>query len=376
MAKRDYYEVLGVSKEADKKEIRRAYRKLSKKYHPDLNKEAGSEEKFKEITEAYEVLSDEQKRAQYDQYGHDGPSFGGGGFGGSGFGGGGFGGFEDIFDTFFGGGGGRRRDPNRPRQGESLQYSMTIDFMTAVFGGEKEIEVTREEQCQTCQGDGAKPGTTKETCSTCQGTGQMTEMVNTAFGQMMNRSTCTTCGGTGEIIPEKCNTCHGTGRQKKTSKVKVTIPAGIDDGQRLRLAGQGEDGLNGGPAGDLYIVFYVEPHEYFQRHGDDIHLEVPVSFSQVALGAEIEVPTVDGKVELKIPAGSQTGRKFRLRDRGVKNVHGRGRGHQYVTIRVVTPSTLTERQKELLREFAEIQGDDLDEGSNSFFDWMKRTFKR
>ncbi len=376
MAKRDYYEVLGVSKEADKKEIRRAYRKLSKKYHPDLNKEAGSEEKFKEITEAYEVLSDEQKRAQYDQYGHDGPSFGGGGFGGSGFGGGGFGGFEDIFDTFFGGGGGRHRDPNRPRQGESLQYSMTIDFMTAVFGGEKEIEVTREEQCQTCQGDGAKPGTTKETCSTCQGTGQMTEMVNTAFGQMMNRSTCTTCGGTGEIIPEKCNTCHGTGRQKKTSKVKVTIPAGIDDGQRLRLAGQGEDGLNGGPAGDLYIVFYVEPHEYFQRHGDDIHLEVPVSFSQVALGAEIEVPTVDGKVELKIPAGSQTGRKFRLRDRGVKNVHGRGRGHQYVTIRVVTPSTLTERQKELLREFAEIQGDDLDEGSNSFFDWMKRTFKR
>ena len=376
MAKRDYYDVLGIDKNATKKEIRRAYRKLSKKYHPDLNKEAGAEEKFKEITEAYEVLSDEERRAQYDRYGHDGPSFGG--FGGSsgGFGGGGFG-FEDIFDTFFGGGGSSRRsNPNAPRQGESLQYTMTIDFLTAVFGGKEELNIMREEECSTCNGQGAKPGTSKETCSTCQGTGEMTETVNTAFGQMMQRRTCSTCGGTGEVIPEPCTECHGQGRVKKSRTVEVTIPAGIDDGLRLRLAGQGDDGINGGPSGDLYVLFNVKEHEYFVRSGDDIHLELPISFPQAALGAEVEVPTIDGTVELSIPAGSQTGRKFRLRNKGVQNVHGRGRGHQYVTIRVVTPTTLTERQKELLREFAEIQGDDLDEGSNSFFDWMKRTFKR
>lgn len=364
MAKRDYYEVLGVSKTASKDEIKKAYRKLSKQYHPDVNKEPGAAEKFKEITEAYEVLSDEKKRAQYDQFGHEGPSQGFGGFSsGSGFSG--FG-FEDIFETFFGGGS-RRRDPNAPRKGDDLQYRMNISFEDAVYGKETEIEIPREENCETCHGTGAKPGTSPTTCSRCQGTGQISQAVDTPFGRMVNRRTCGTCQGTGKMIVEKCPTCHGEGRVKKRKKIKVTIPAGIDDGQQLRVSGQGEPGINGGPNGDLYIVFRVGKHKDFERDGDDIYYELKITFPQAALGDEVEVPTIHGKVKLKIPAGTQSGAQFRLKDKGVKNVHGNYYGHQYVIVKVMTPTKLTEKQKELLREFAAISGDIPDEQGSSFF---------
>ncbi|MBB4825771.1 molecular chaperone DnaJ [Sporosarcina luteola] len=374
MSKRDYYEVLGVSKSATKEEIRKAYRKLSKQYHPDLNKEPGAEEKFKEVTEAFETLSDETKRAQYDQYGHADPNQGFGGFGGfNGGGADGFG-FEDIFSTFFGGST-RRRDPNAPRKGDDLQYTMTIDFMEAVFGKETEIELPREEECETCHGTGAKKGTTAKTCTHCGGTGQISVTQNTPLGQMVNRRTCPHCQGTGKIIPEKCETCHGSGRVTKRKKIKVTIPAGVDDGQRLRIAGQGEAGANGGPAGDLYIVFRVKAHDKFIREEDDIYLELPLTFPQVALGDEIEVPTIHGNVKLKIPAGTQTGTNFRLRGKGVKNVHGHGTGDQHVIVKVVTPKKMTEKQKELMREFASIDGNSPDEYSSSLFDKIKRTIK-
>ncbi len=371
MSKRDYYDVLGVSKSATKEEIRKAYRSLSKKFHPDLNKEAGAEEKFKEVTEAFEVLSDDNKKANYDQYGHSNPNQGFGGFGG---GGDGFG-FEDIFSSFFGGGGGRRRDPNAPRKGDDLQYSMTIDFMEAVFGKETEIEVPKEELCETCDGSGAKKGTSAKTCSHCDGTGQISVTQNTPLGQMVNRRTCPHCQGTGKIIPEKCTTCHGDGRVTKRKKIKVTIPEGVDDGQQLRVSGQGEAGHNGGPAGDLYLVFRVKPHEKFIRQDDDIYLELNLSFPQVALGDEIEVPTVQGNVKLKIPAGTQTGTKFRLRGKGIKNVHGRGIGDQHVVVKVATPKKMSEKQKELMREFAGIAGDAPEEYSSSLFDKIKRSIK-
>src|SRR5699024_7363406 len=257
MSKRDYYEVLGVSKSATKDEIRKAYRKLSKKYHQDLNKEADAEAKFKEVTEAFEVLSDESKRANYDQFGHAGPNQGfggGGGFGGDGFG------FEDIFSSFFGGGGGRRQDPNAPRKGNDLQYTMTIDFMDAVFGKETEIQIPKDETCETCDGSGAKKGTSPETCSHCGGTGEISVTQDTPFGRMVNRRACHHCDGTGQYIPDKCSTCKGKGTVRVNKTIKVTIPEGVDDGQQLRVSGQGEPGVNGGPTGDLYIVFNVRDH--------------------------------------------------------------------------------------------------------------------
>lgn len=374
MEKRDYYEVLGIEKSASKDEIKKAYRKLSKKYHPDLNKEPGAEEKFKEIAEAYEVLSDDQKRARYDQFGHQDPNQGFGGFGGFSSSEG-FGGFEDIFSSFFGGGGRTRRDPNAPRKGDDLQYRMTISFEEAVFGKEKEIEIPREETCDTCHGTGAKPGTSKETCSYCNGSGQTSETVNTPFGQMVNRRTCSHCQGTGQIIKEKCSTCHGAGTVKKRKKIKVNIPAGVDDGQQLRLSGQGEAGINGGPSGDLYIVFHVRASDKFERDGDDIYLELPITFPQAALGDEIEVPTIHGKVKMKIPAGTQSGDRFRLKGKGVKNVHGYGNGDQHIIVQIKTPKKLTEKQKDLLREFANISGDIPDEQSSSLIDKLKKKFK-
>jgi molecular chaperone DnaJ len=377
MAKRDYYEILGVGKNATKEEIKKAYRKLSKKYHPDINKEPDAAEKFKEIKEAYEVLSDDQKRAHYDQFGHADPNQGFGGFRSDDFdfgGFSGFGGFEDIFSTFFGGG--RRRDPNAPRAGADLQYTMTLTFEEAAFGKETDIEIPREETCDTCHGTGAKPGTKKETCSYCHGTGQISTEQSTPFGRIVNRRTCPYCGGTGQYIKEKCTTCGGTGRVKKRKKIHVKIPAGIDDGQQLRVAGQGEPGINGGPPGDLYIVFHVEPHEFFERDGDDIYCEIPLTFAQAALGDEIEVPTLHGKVKLKIPAGTQTGTKFRLKGKGVPNVRGYGYGDQHVIVRVVTPTKLTEKQKQLLREFDQLGGSSMHQGPHGrFFDKVKKAFK-
>lgn len=371
MEKRDYYEVLGLTKSASKDDIKKAYRKLSKQYHPDLNKEPGADEKFKEIAEAYEVLSDDQKKARYDQFGHEDPNAG---FGGGGFGGGGFGGFEDIFSSFFGGGG-RRQDPNAPRKGDDLQYRMNIKFEEAIFGKETEIEIPKDETCDTCHGSGAKSGTKPETCSTCNGAGQVNQAVDTPFGRMMNRRTCSTCHGTGKIIKEKCSTCRGEGKVQKRKKIKVTIPAGVDDGQQIRVTGQGEPGINGGPAGDLYIMFRVQGHNEFERDGDDIYYELKLTFPQAALGDEIEVPTVHGKVKLRIPAGTQSGAQFRLKDKGVKNVHGYGTGNQYVTVKVVTPEKVTERQKQLLREFAEISGDIPEEQGSSLFDKIKKKFQ-
>ena len=373
MSKRDYYEVLGVDRDASKQDIRRAYRRLARKYHPDVNKEEGAEAKFIEANEAYEVLSDDQKRAQYDQFGHAGAQ----GQGFSGFGGGAsdFSGFGDIFDMFFGGGAGRSRDPNAPQQGADLQYTMTLEFEEAIFGKETEITIPKEENCDTCKGSGAKPGTKANTCSHCHGSGQLNLEQDTPFGRVVNRRVCHHCQGSGKVIPEKCHTCGGSGQVKKHSKIQISIPAGIDEGQQIRISGKGEPGKNGGPSGDLYVVVHIKPHDYFEREGDNIYCDLPLTFTQAALGDEVEVPTVHGKVKLKIPAGTQTGKVFRLRGRGVPNVHGRGHGDQHIQVKVITPTHLTKRQKELLREFNDIGGHGPLEEDDSFFSRFKKAFK-
>ncbi len=367
--KRDYYEVLGVGKQASEDEIKKAYRKLARQYHPDVNKAADAEAKFKEVKEAYDVLSDSQKRARYDQYGHIDPNqgMGGGGFSGD------FGGFGDIFDMFFGGNG--RRDPNAPQRGNDLQYTMTVEFKEAVFGKETDITIPRTETCDTCHGSGAKPGTKPHTCSVCHGTGQQEVVQNTPFGRMVNRRACSNCNGTGKIIKDRCGTCAGSGKVKKQRKIHVRIPAGVDDGAQLRMTGEGEGGLRGGPAGDLYIVIRVKPHDFFGREGDDIYCEVPLTFAQAALGDEIEIPTLTEKVRLKIPAGTQTGTFFRLKGKGVPRLRGMGQGDQHVKVVVVTPSKLSEEQKELLRQFASLEGEETHEQEQSFFDRVKKAFR-
>ncbi|MFV0558131.1 MAG: molecular chaperone DnaJ [Enterococcus sp.] len=377
--KRDYYEVLGVQKGASDDEIKKAYRKLSKKYHPDINKEADAEDKFKEVSEAYEILSDAQKRAAYDQYGHAGtdPNYGGG-FGGGGYGGfsgGGFGGFEDIFESFFGGGGGRSANPNAPRQGADLQYSVDLKFEEAIFGVEKTVKYNREESCHTCQGNGAKPGTQPETCHKCHGSGSINVERQTPLGRVMSRQTCDVCRGTGKEIKSPCPTCHGAGHEKKAHQVKVNVPAGVEDGQQMRLANQGEAGTNGGPYGDLYVVFRVEESDIFDRDGAEIYYELPLNFVQAALGDEINVPTVHGEVKLKVPAGTQSGTNFRLRGKGAPKLRGNGNGDQQVRVKVLTPRNLNENQKDALRQFAEASGFTIDEQhQEGFFDKMKDAF--
>jgi len=369
LSKRDYYEVLGIDRNASKDDIKKAYRKLARKYHPDVSKEPNAEEKFKEVKEAYEVLNNDQKRAQYDQFGHAGTQ--NQGFGG---GAGDFSGFGDIFDMFFGGG--ARRDPNAPQQGADLQYTMNLTFEEAIFGKETEISIPKEESCDTCHGSGAKPGTNPKTCTHCQGSGQLNTEQNTPFGKVVNRRVCHYCQGTGKIIPDKCHTCGGSGRVKKHVKIKVTIPSGIDEGQQIRVSGKGEPGVNGGPPGDLFVVISVQTHEFFKREGDHIFLELPITFAQAALGDEIEVPTVHGKVSFKIPAGTQTGKTFRLRGKGVPNVRGYGQGDQHVQVRVVTPTKLTSRQKELLKEFNQIEDNEpITADEDSFFKRFKKAFK-
>ncbi|MFD2671582.1 molecular chaperone DnaJ [Marinicrinis sediminis] len=371
MSKRDFYEVLGLGKDASTEDIKKAYRKMARQYHPDVNKAADAEAKFKEVKEAYDVLSDDQKRAVYDQYGHVDPNQGG--FGGGGFEGADFGGFGDIFDMFFGGGG-RRSNPNAPKRGADLQYTMTIEFKEAVFGKEMDIQIPRTETCDDCSGSGAKRGTKPETCSVCKGTGQQEVVQNTAFGRIVNRRVCSTCNGQGKIVKEKCATCHGSGKLKKQRNIHLKIPAGVDDGAQLRVSGEGEAGTRGGPPGDLYVVIRVKSHEFFEREGDDIYCEVPLTFAQVALGDEIEVPTLTGKVKLKIPAGTQTGTYFRLKGKGVPRLRGYGQGDQHVKAVVVTPSNLSEEQKELLKEFAQQSGEHTHEKNQSFFDRMKKAF--
>ncbi len=381
--KRDYYEVLGVSKGASDDEIKRAYRKLAKKYHPDMNpgdKEA--EAKFKEVNEAYSILSDSEKRARYDQFGHAGvdPNYGAGGPGG------GFGGFDmgdidlgDIFGSFFGGGfggfgGSTSSRRNGPQKGESLRASLTISFEEAAFGCEKEINLNRTEECEACHGSGAEPGTTAETCPDCRGTGVVRVQQRTGGFAFSSTAPCSRCRGTGKIIHTPCKACGGSGSVKKSKRVTVSIPAGIDDGQAISLRGQGNAGKNGGPAGDLIVAVHVKPHPQFHRDGTTVLYEQPVTFYQAVMGAELEIPTIDGKVKYNLPAGTQTGTTFRLRGKGIPELRGRGRGDQYVTVRVQVPTSLNGEQKEALRAFAEAMGEDVPEesGLKGFFDKHKK----
>ena len=353
----EYYDRLGLSKDASQDEIKRAYRKLSKKYHPDINKEPGAEEKYKEILEAYETLSDAQKRAAYDQYGPDGANgFGGQGSFGGFDGGAGFGGFEDIFSSFFGGG--ATRNPNAPRQGDDLQYRVNLSFEEAVFGAEKEIHYNREVTCKTCSGSGAKPGTSPVTCGRCHGHEVINVDTQTPLGMMRRQVTCDVCHGTGQEIKDPCQTCHGTGREKQSHTVSVKIPAGVETGQQIRLAGQGEAGFNGGPYGDLFVVINVNPSDKFTRDGSTIYYTLNISFVQAALGDTVEVPTVHGNVEMVIPAGTQTGKTFRLKGKGAPRLRGGSQGDQLVTVKIVTPTKLNDAQKEALLAFAKASGDE------------------
>lgn len=376
-AKRDYYEVLGVGKDATEQEIKKAYRRLARQFHPDVNKDdPDAEAKFKEVSEAYQVLSDPEARARYDQYGHaafDRTAGGGGGFdpfGAGGFGGG-FGGFEDIFDMFFGG---ERRRPAGPRQGADLRYDMEISFEEAAFGVETEIEIPRTEVCPHCRGNQAEPGTPIRPCPQCGGTGELRQARETPFGRFVNVQPCGRCRGEGKVVETPCKECRGAGAVHRRRKIKVKIPAGVDDGFRVRLAGEGEAGERGGPPGDLYVFISVRPHEIFTRHGNDIACEIPISFTQAALGDEIEVPTLSGRAKLKVPEGTQSGTRFRLRGHGVQDARGYGKGDQYVTVRVVTPTRLSARQRELLKEFAAAGGESVDP-AKGFFDRVKDALK-
>ncbi len=344
--KRDYYDILGIGRNAADEEIRRAFRKLAFKYHPDHNHGDGAEEQFKEINEAYQVLSDPDKRAAYDRFGHEGAE----GLFGQGFKGFDFGGFGDIFDAFFGGVGTTTR--HAPRQGADLHYRITITFEEAAFGFEKEINILRTENCTLCFGIGSKPGSQPSQCPSCNGTGQIRRTQHTLFGRFVNTATCSRCHGEGRIITEPCPQCRGTGKEKHQRKILVNIPAGVDDGNQLRLSGEGDAGTRGGSPGDLYVILSVQEHELFTRDGDDIHYELPIDFVQAALGTEVEVPTIDGKSKLKIPPGSQTGTVFRLKGKGFPHLHHRGHGDQLVTLFVVTPESLNDKQRQLLRELA------------------------
>lgn len=380
--KRDYYEVLGVPKTASPDEIKKAYRKLAKKYHPDLNpgdKAKEAEERFKEASEAYEILSDADKKQRYDQFGHAGvdPQAGAGGYGG-GFGG--FGGFDDIFDTFFGGGfgGGRQshRNPNAPQKGRDLRYNIDLTFEQACFGCEIELNVNRTENCSSCGGSGAEKGTAPATCGVCGGSGQVKTVQRTPFGSFQSVSPCSTCGGSGKVIKDPCKECHGSGTIRKTRKVKVKIPAGIDNDQIISVSGQADAGKNGGPNGDLLVVTRVKKHKLFVRQGYDILCDFPITFVEAALGAEIQVPTIDGKVTYNIPEGTQTGTVFRLKGKGVPKLHSNGaRGDQYVKISIEIPKNLSEKQKDLLRQFGDTVESAKYHNRKSFFDKMKDFLK-
>ena len=379
--KRDFYEVLGVAKGASDEEIKKAYRKLAKKYHPDLNPgDKTAEAHFEEVNEAYEVLSDKDKRAKYDQFGHAGvdPNFGAGGYGG------GFGGFTDmgdidlgdIFGSFFGGGfggGGSRR--NGPAKGDTLRTSVTISFEEAAFGCEKEISVARSETCDVCKGSGCAPGTTADTCPDCHGSGVIRIQRGNGAFSFSTTAQCPKCNGTGKIIHSPCKTCNGAGTVRKNRKITIKIPAGIDDGQAISLRGQGGAGKNGGPAGDLIISVRVRPHPQFKRDGNAVYLEQPVTFLQATLGAELEIPTIDGKVKWNLPEGTQPGTTFRLRGKGIPNVNGRGRGDQFVTVDVQVPRNLSHEQKEALRAYGRAMGElpeEEEDGVKGFIDRLKK----
>lgn len=368
--KRDYYEVLGVRKGASDAEIKKAYRKLAKENHPDLNPgDAAAEARFKEANEAYEVLSDSDKRQRYDQFGFAGvdPNYGAGGFGGGFDGGFDFGDLGDIFGSFFGGGFGGGRTRNGPQRGESIRMRMNLTFEEAAFGCEKEVTVERVEQCDACHGSGSAPGTTPETCSACGGSGQVQQRRQTPMGVFATTGPCPNCGGKGKIVKTPCGDCSGSGRLRRRKTVKVSIPAGIDDGQTISLRSQGHAGKNGGGAGDLLLVISIAPHELFKRDGIHVYCDAPITFTQAVLGGEMEITTIDGKVKYEIPEGTQTGTTFRLRGKGIPQVNGRGRGDQYVTVYIETPRNLTREQKEALKKFSESLGERNYDGKKGFF---------
>ena len=414
--KRDYYEVLGVEKGASEDEIKKAYKKLARKYHPDMNPgDKAAEEKFKEINEANEVLSNPEKRQKYDQFGFAGvdPNYGAGQGGAYGAGGFDFGDLGDIFGSFFGGGfGGGQQRRNGPRRGESIRASVSVDFTEAAFGCEKSVTVDRSESCPTCKGNGCAHGTTPEVCPDCHGTGTVTQAQRTPFGVMQSQgpcqkcrgtgkiihqpcpdchgtgtvqvrrqtpmgvfatsSPCARCGGKGKIIHQPCKDCHGTGFTRRRKTIQASIPAGIDNGQTISIRGQGHAGKNGGPAGDLLITITVRPHELFRREGTSVLCEAPITFAQAVLGAELEIPTIDGKVKYTLPEGTQSGTTFRLKGKGIPSLNGRGRGDQYVTVYIETPRNLNKEQKEALKKFADTMGDNNYEEQKKFFKKFKK----
>ncbi|WP_087066611.1 molecular chaperone DnaJ [Intestinibacillus massiliensis] len=381
--KRDYYEVLGISKGASDDEIKKAYRKLAKKYHPDVNKDnPEAAEKFKEASEAYEVLSDGTKRQKYDQFGFAGvdPNYGAG-QGAGGFGGfdmGGFGDLGDILNGMFGGafgGGSRQSRQNAPRRGESIRKSIMLSFEEAAFGCDKEITIDRVENCEECGGSGAAKGTSAETCPTCHGSGSVTQTQRTPLGMFQTQSACPNCRGTGKVIKTPCKKCGGNGKLRRSRTLSVHIPAGIDDGQSIQLRGQGGAGANGGPAGDVIVTVGIRPHPIFTREGSDVICEIPISFTQAALGDTLQVPTIDGKIEYQVPEGTQTGTVFRMRGKGIQNVNGRGRGDQYVRVNIEVPKNLTDKQKDLLREFEANATDENHSARKGFWDKVKDAFK-
>ncbi len=382
--KRDYYEVLGVDKSASDDKLKKAYRKAAKKYHPDLNPgDEAAEKSFKEVNEAYEVLSDKDKRARYDQFGHAGvdPNFGAGGGGyGGGFGGG-FGDFGDLGDIFssffgggFGGGGGRRSNPNAPRRGNDTAASVVISFEEAAKGCKKNIKVTKIDTCPDCSGTGAKKGTTVKTCPICHGSGQVAATQRTPFGVIQTQQVCNQCHGSGKIIETPCDTCNGKGRIRHTVEKAVEIPAGIDDGQVINVRGGGDSGINGGPSGDLRINVSVRPHPIFERDGYDVYCEIPITFTQAALGDEITVPTLDGKVKFTIHEGTQPGDEFKLRGKGIQRLNYSGKGDQYVKITVEVPKDLTKAQKNKLQEFEDLMEDKNYNKKKTFMDKLKDFF--
>jgi len=384
--KRDYYEVLGVQKGCSDDELKKAYRKVAKQYHPDLNPgNAEAEAKFKEANEAYAILSDADKRAKYDQFGHAGvdPNFGAGGAGAGGFD---FSDFGDIFDTFFGGGGGfggfggfggstRTRNPNGPIRGNNINISINLSFLEAAKGCKKTININRMVRCEDCNGSGAAAGTSPEICPDCHGSGQVMTQQRTPFGMMQSARPCSKCGGTGKIIKDPCKKCNGQGRSRKAIKLEVSVPAGIDDGQTFVLRGQGDDGLNGGPAGDVNVTVSVRKDQLFERDGYDVWCDVPITFAQAVLGAEVTVPTIDGKVAYNIPEGTQPNTVFRLRNKGISYINGRGRGDQYVRVNIEVPTNLNSKQKDALREFDKSTGDKNYNKRKGFFDKLKDFMK-
>ncbi|HEY7780697.1 MAG TPA: molecular chaperone DnaJ [Ktedonobacterales bacterium] len=364
--KRDYYEVLGLQRNATEDEIKKSFRRLARQYHPDVNKEKGAEAHFKEINEAYEVVGDPQKRHAYDRFGHAGVGNGAGPgpnpFEGFGFG------ISDIFEQFFAGAGPAGTRRAGPQRGADLRYELTISFEEAVRGCQKEIEIPRWETCPGCRGSGAQPGTNTARCPACQGSGEIRRVQQSIFGQFVNVMVCDRCHGEGRIITTPCERCRGQGRVRNVRRVTVNIPAGVDDGINVRVTGEGEVPPRGGTPGNLFVALTVKPHEYFKRQGTDIIYELPISYADATLGAEVDVPTLDGKEMLKIPAGTQSGRSFRVKGKGVPIIHSTNRGDQHVIVKVVTPQTLTGRQRELLKEFAEIEKQQNERGQHNLFE--------